>query len=107
MYKFTNLTKVNGINYKNLESARQNQYCWSMSELGDYIYVGTSRNMVPEILKIFLGEDFKFPTSLDSSNTDNRAEIWRYKKDGSSNWQKVFKVNNENEYGFKIGRAHV
>lgn len=23
MYKFTNLTKVNGINYKNLESARQ------------------------------------------------------------------------------------
>lgn len=101
MYKFTNLTKVNGINYKNLESARQNQYCWSMSELGDYIYVGTSRNMVPEILKIFLGEDFKFPTSLDSSNTDNRAEIWRYKKDGSSNWQKVFKVNNENEYGFR------
>ena len=54
MYKFTNLTKVNGINYKNLESARQNQYCWSMSELGDYIYVGTSRNMVPEILKISL-----------------------------------------------------
>lgn len=101
MYKFTNLTKVNGINYKNLESARQNQYCWSMSELGDYIYVGTSRNMVPEILKIFLGEDFKFPTSLDSSNTDNIAEIWRYKKDGSSNWQKVFKVNNENEYGFR------
>lgn len=46
MYKFKNLTPVNGLDYNDLENARQNNYCWSMSELDDYIYVGTGRNIL-------------------------------------------------------------
>ena len=36
---FKNLTPTNGFDYNNLNNARQNNYAWSMSELGDYIYV--------------------------------------------------------------------
>ena len=37
MSNFKNLTPTNGFNFKDLISARQNNYAWSISELGDYI----------------------------------------------------------------------
>lgn len=101
MYKFKDLTKVNGLDYGNLENARQNNYCWSMSELGDYIYVGTGRNIILVILQTYFGGSLNIPTSIYAQNQDNRAEIWRYKKGCPDSWEKVFTVKEEREYGFR------
>ena len=101
MYKFKNLTPVNGLDYNNLENARQNNYCWSMSELDDYIYVGTGRNIILVILQTYFGNSLNIPTSIYAPNQDNRAEIWRYKKDCPDSWEKVFTVEEEREYGFR------
>lgn len=101
MYNFKNLTPVNGLDYENLENARQNNYCWSMSELDDYIYVGTGRNILLVILQTYFGDSLNIPTSIYAPNQDNRAEIWRYKKGCPSSWEKVFTVEDEREYGFR------
>lgn len=99
--EFKNLTPVNGLDYQNLENARQNNYCWSMSELDDYIYVGTGRNILLVILQSYFSEDLNIPTSIYAPNQDNRAEIWRYKKDYPNSWERVFKVEDEREFGFR------
>lgn len=101
MYKFKNLTPVNGLDYSNLENARQNNYCWSMSELDDYIYVGTGRNIILVILQTYFGSSLNIPTSIYAPNQDNRAEIWRYKKYFPDSWEKVFTVEEEREFGFR------
>ena len=46
MLKFKKISQINGLDTTNISNARQNSYSWSMTELGDYIYVGTSRNML-------------------------------------------------------------
>jgi len=38
---FVKITPVNGFDITNPDNARQNNYAWSMEEMGDYIYVGT------------------------------------------------------------------
>ena len=101
MYKFKNLTPVNGLDDNNLENARQNNYCWSMSELDDYIYVGTGRNIILVILQTYFGNNLNIPTSIYAPNQDNKAEIWRHKKDCPDSWEKVFAVEDEREYGFR------
>lgn len=101
MYKFKNLTPVNGLDYNDLENARQNNYCWSMSELDDYIYVGTGRNILLVILQTYFGDSLNIPTSIYAPDQDNRAEIWRYKKDCPNSWEKVFTVEEEREFGFR------
>ncbi|MCC3868170.1 hypothetical protein [Terrisporobacter mayombei] len=101
MYKFKSLTPVNGLDYNNLENARQNNYCWSMSELDDYIYVGTGRNIILVILKTYFGNKLNIPTSIYAPNQDNKAEIWRHKKDCPDSWEKVFTAKDEREYGFR------
>ncbi|QGG48079.1 hypothetical protein [Heliorestis convoluta] len=88
---FRNLTPVNGFDMTNLNNARQNNYAWSMSELGDYIYVGTGRNILVNIINS-ITPGAQLPALIDPGPIDNRAEIWRYKKDGSLPWQRVYKA---------------
>ena len=59
MSTFEKLNKINGFDFKNPINAKQNNYAWSMAELGDYIYVGTGRN-VPWIVTKLLSPDTEF-----------------------------------------------
>ena len=79
---FIRISDVNGLCINNPLNARQNNYAWSISELGDYIYVGTGRNIIATLLKVYFN-DINLPISIDPLDMDNRAEIWRYRKDGS------------------------
>lgn len=110
MFKFKKLTKINGFDIKNPSNARQNSYAWSMTELGDYIYVGTARNMLSTASISFgasgSNNSTNLPPSLATGN-DNCAEIWRYKKDNSCPWQRVFKSKPyEKIYGFRAMITH-
>jgi hypothetical protein len=88
---FKNLTPINGFDYKNLVNARQNNYAWSMSDLGDFIYVGTGRNIVVNII-MAIEPRTEIPALIDPGPIDNLAEIWRYKKDGTLPWSRVYKA---------------
>lgn len=104
MLNLRELTEINGFDTNNPENAIQNSYAWSMAELGDYIYVGTSRNMLSSITNSF--GQMPLPPSL-LTGTDNNAEIWRYKKDDTCPWQKVFETNPyDNSYGFRAMITH-
>ena len=110
MFKFKKITKTNGFDTNNLNNARQNSYAWSMTELGDYIYVGTARNMLSTAAISFASSNAQnynaLPPSLITGN-DNCAEIWRYKKDNTCPWQKVFKSEpSEKIYGFRAMITH-
>jgi hypothetical protein len=95
-YGFQKITPLNGFD-TDPNNAMQNNYAWSMAELGDYLYVGTGRNILYNILLAvqntgILG-DFKIPRELTPKIVDNRAEIWRYNKAlPHAGWQKVFKA---------------
>ena len=82
MSNFQNLTPINGFDFSNLNNARQNNYAWSMSELGDFIYVGTGRNIIYNIIKA-IEPRTQIPALINPDPLVNRAEIWRYRKDGS------------------------
>ncbi|AYE34624.1 hypothetical protein [Clostridium septicum] len=98
MGDYKKLTPTNGFDFKDLLNARQNNYAWSMGELGEYIYVGTGRNIVVSIIKAMATNfgvdpnDINFPISIKPNSEDNLGEIWRYKKDGSLPWKRVFKA---------------
>ena len=101
MSNFKNLTPTNGFNFKDLISARQNNYAWSISELGDYIYVGTARNMMLVTSELFI-KNLEFPLSLNPTTRSDNAEIWRLRKHKNCVWEKVFTVpDNSNIYGFR------
>lgn len=91
MANFKNLTHINGFDYKNLNNARQNNYAWSMSELDEYIYVGTGRNILFNVIKS-IEPDTQIPILINPDPVDNLAEIWRFKKDGTLPWQRVYKA---------------
>ena len=91
MSHFHNLTPVNGFDFSNLNNARQNNYAWSMSDLGDFIYVGTGRNILVNIIKS-IEPRTQLPALIKPDPIDNLAEIWRYKKDGSLPWERVYKA---------------
>ncbi|MEG1255344.1 hypothetical protein [Clostridium sp.] len=91
MYSFKNITPTNGFDFDNLNNARQNNYAWSMAELDDYIYVGTGRNIPLLVLQSIEGS-INPPSLLEPTPQDNLAEIWRYKKDGSRPWKRVYKA---------------
>lgn len=100
VHDFTKITPINGFDAKNLDNARQNNYAWSMEEMGDYLYVGTGRNIFYNVFRgigQIAGVDVKFPDILIPKNKDDGAEIWRYKKDGSEEWKRVFKAKEEIE----------
>lgn len=87
MKGFKKITPVNGFDAANLNNAMQNNYAWAMEEMGDYLYVGTGRNILYNAL-LFLGAEV--PELLRPDPVDNHGEIWRYKKDGSLGWQRVY-----------------
>ena len=91
MLDFYNLTPTNGFDFSDLNNARQNNYCWSMSELGDYIYVGTGRNIPANIIRVIV-PTAQIPALINADPIDNLAEIWRYRKDGSLPWERVYKA---------------
>ncbi|HQE05584.1 MAG: hypothetical protein GX223_07310 [Tepidanaerobacter sp.] len=90
MSSFKKLTPTNGFDNNNLNNARQNNYAWSMSELGDYIYVGTSRNMLINIISA-ISPNVRIPSLLMANPVENQGEIWRYRKDGKLPWQRVYR----------------
>lgn len=103
-HDFTKTTPVNGFDAMNPDNARQNNYAWAMEEMENYLYVGTGRNIFYNVFKGILksiGREVKFPDILIPKNEDNRAEIWRYKKDGSQGWKRVFKAS-EGIEGFRF-----
>ncbi len=100
MFKFNNLTHTNGLDKNNLINARQNNYAWSMSELDDYIYVGTGRNVLLVILQQ-INQNINIPISIKSTEQNNTAEIWRYKKGSEKDWEKVFTGREGIDYGFR------
>lgn len=103
MFKFKKITDVNGFDTGNMKNAMQNSYAWCMAELGDYIYVGTSRNM-------FYNASIGFGNTenlYEDKSLDNSPEIWRYKIDGSCKWQRVFKGRkNDSTVGFRAMITH-
>ncbi len=103
---FKELTQTNGFDTDNLTNARQNNYAWSMSELGDYIYVGTGRNILVNIIS-FIEPNIQLPDLINPGPIDNLAEIWRYKKDGTLPWERVYKApEDSNIFGFRFMISH-
>lgn len=91
MDRFYDLTSTNGFDSNDFNNARQNNYAWSMSELGEYIYVGTGRNILVNIIKS-IEPRTQLPELIRPDPTDNQAEIWRYKKNGKLPWERVYKA---------------
>lgn len=85
------LTPANGFDNRDLNNARQNNYAWSMSELGDYIYVGTGRNILLTVINS-IAPQTQIPALIKPEPVDNLAEIWRYKKDETLPWERVYKA---------------
>ena len=109
MFGFKKLTGINGFDYYNLNSAIQNDFAWSMAELNDYIYVGTGRNLFSSTITNVLPDVItKLPLIVDDKfRRNNFAEIWRYKKDHSLPWMKVYKSSRNNgSNGFNTMITH-
>jgi hypothetical protein len=106
MSNFHNLTPINGFDFKDLNNARQNNYAWSMNELDDFIYVGTGRNIIYNIIKTIQPQT-QIPALINPDPLNNRAEIWRYKKDGSLPWQRVYQAPADSGIvGFRFMISH-
>ncbi len=87
------ITRAFGFDTKNKANGKQNSYAWAMEEFGDYIYVGTGRNIGYEA---FLKFGYKPPKEFIPENYDPNTEIWRYKKgNGGKIWEKVYKAPSE------------
>ncbi|MEG2017296.1 MAG: hypothetical protein RR128_02410 [Clostridium sp.] len=91
MYTFKKITATNGFDTSNLNNARQNNYAWAVAELGNYIYYGTGRNILYNVVKS-LNPLIQAPDLIKPMVVDNAAEIWRHKKnDEVGGWERVFK----------------
>lgn len=92
---FKNITPVNGFDIDSPDNAMQNNYAWSMAEMGDFLYVGTGRNILYSVLESGLFGDIPVPPVFTPQRLDMNAEIWRFKKDGSQGWERVYKAPQE------------
>ena len=117
---YKKITKINGFDSENSDNGRQNNYAWSMAELGDYLYVGTGRNLANIIQNALttldLGSldlsslgltsanlksinlnpsDIKLPKEFVPKKIHMGGEIWRYKKDNSCPWERVYKATED------------
>lgn len=104
MIKLNKITPYNGF-YEDPNLGQQNNYAWSMEEMGDYIYVGTGRNIVFSVLARSFNIPVQYipPVFVPKPTPDFNAEIWRYKKDGSEGWVRVFKADpKDNIIGFRF-----
>lgn len=99
---FNKITPINGLDINNPDNAMQNNYAWSMTELGDYLYVGTARNILYSIFANQVIGDIPPPKELTPNDPVNRGEIWRYKMDGSEEWQRVYTTPDDNNLGFRF-----
>ena len=107
MIDFRNTTLTNGFDHSNFNNARQNNYAWSMSDLDEYIYIGTGRNILLNIIKSIISPNIQIPALIKPNHADNLAEIWRYRKDGKLPWEKVYKVHPKSEIsGFRFMIKH-
>ncbi|MEG0129374.1 MAG: hypothetical protein RR695_09570, partial [Clostridium sp.] len=70
---FYKISPKNGLDEENLINGRQNNYAWSIEELGDYIYVGTGRNVPYNIIKI--DPNVNTPDLITPEQLDNSPEI--------------------------------
>lgn len=91
MYSFKNTTPINGFDSNNLNNCRQNNYALSIAQLGEYIYIGTGRNIVYNIINN-ISPDSITPLSTTPIVANNSPEIWRYKQNDSISWEKVYTV---------------
>ena len=106
MLGFKKLNKINGFDENDLNNAKQNNYAWSMAEFGEFIYVGTGRNITWYSVNI-LSIGAKAPLLISPDEVENNAEIWRYKKDNTCPWQRVLKTKpSEKIYGFRAMITH-
>lgn len=90
--KFKKITPVNGFDASDPDNAMQNNYAWSMTELGDYIYVGTARNIPYSIFANEVLGDIPPPEALTPQNPVMAGEIWRYPTEGSGSWERVYRT---------------
>lgn len=93
MYSFKNTTPTNGFDSNDLNNARQNNYAWSICQLDQYIYIGTGRNVAYNILDS-ISPEIITPISTTPTVVNNSPEIWRYKRNDSLTWEKVYSVPN-------------
>ncbi|HEX2953247.1 MAG TPA: hypothetical protein VHR47_04600 [Bacillota bacterium] len=90
---FKKLTPINGFDVDNPDNAMQNSYAWSMGELGDYLYVGTGRNLAYQMYQgLQMAFGLPIPSIFIPERMNMNPEIWRYKKDGSEPWRKVYQT---------------
>lgn len=100
---FKKISRVNGFDTENSDNAKQNNYVWSMAELGDYIYIGTARNIPYSILSNQILGNVPIPPILIPKAADYAGEIWRYKKGTKKNWERVYKApSNPMNIGFRF-----
>ncbi|OEF97089.1 hypothetical protein [Desulfuribacillus alkaliarsenatis] len=100
---FRNITPVNGFDTTNPDNAMQNNYAWSMTELGDYIYVGTARNIPYSIFENEVLGPVTPPKALTPKNPVNAGEIWRRRTDSVGNWERVYRSpENIENLGFRF-----
>lgn len=79
-----------------------------MSELGDFIYVGTGRNILVNIIRAIY-QNTNLPALINPTPAViNQAEIWRYKKDGTLPWQRVYPEDSQQTgiFGFRFMVNH-
>lgn len=89
---------------------RENSYAWCMDVLpqpdGDYLYVGSNRNLIYSMLRAYLVMVAGYP--LEQANaiigqifkgdigiaTNSQGRVFRYKVDGSAGWEEVYRASN-------------
>ncbi|MDO5516386.1 MAG: hypothetical protein Q4F66_02455 [Clostridium sp.] len=86
---FMNITSYKGFDNNDPGNGRQNNYAWSFCDFNGYIYVGTGRNVTYGSLAVMA--QLEIPLDYTPDSVDMCAEIWRYKKDGSLPWERVYK----------------
>ncbi len=91
-HMFKKITPFNGFDSDNPDNAKQNNYAWSMAEMGDFLYVGTGRNIFYTVLKSGFFGDIPVPPVFLPQVLDMNAEIWRFKKEGTQGWERVYKA---------------
>ena len=65
----------------------ENSYAWSMAEFGKYIYAGTNRNYLRQILETFAGGTSGLMDDMFPPAADPKAKIYRKPADGSGDWE--------------------
>ncbi len=98
--KLEKITPTNGFDEENKDNAKQNNYAWSIAEMGNYIYVGTGRN-IPYIGAMAM--DLPAPKEISPTELRMIAEIWRYPKCGvHRKWERVFETSaSDRNLGFR------